>query len=192
MSTRIGSHLLQKAKHAIKGMLWPGKPGSVDSEFLDILRASQGTILKVCLYYSDRTPDGIRDMFQDIACALWEAWPSYKADSSIDTWVHSVALHTAVSQLRGRAKMPQFVALEDWMYDSIADEAATQGIDHYALVQRLSPKQRALVLLRLQGKSYREMGQILGLSEDAAKQHLFRIRQKLDTMKQKEQKKINL
>ena len=43
------------------------------TEFLEMLRQCEGTLLKVCLYFTDRRRDDIRDLYQEIACTLWES-----------------------------------------------------------------------------------------------------------------------
>ena len=35
-------------------------------------------LFKVCLFYTDRQPHNVRDMYQDIVCNLWQAWPSFR------------------------------------------------------------------------------------------------------------------
>ena len=47
---------------------------------------------------------------------------SFRGESSTDTWVHRVALNVAVTEVRRRARQPNFVPLEEWMYETIAEE----------------------------------------------------------------------
>ena len=44
-----------------------------EEQFLEMLARCERTVFKVCLFYTDRQPDNVRDMYQDIVCNLWEA-----------------------------------------------------------------------------------------------------------------------
>ncbi|MBQ6157245.1 MAG: sigma-70 family RNA polymerase sigma factor [Bacteroidales bacterium] len=69
-----------------------------ESEFMEMLARCERTLFKVCLFYTDRQPDNVRDMYQDIVCNLWQAWPSFRHESKANTWVYRVALNTAVAR----------------------------------------------------------------------------------------------
>ena len=44
-----------------------------ESEFMEMLARCERTLFKVCLFYTDRQPDNVRDMYQDIVCNLCES-----------------------------------------------------------------------------------------------------------------------
>lgn len=52
-----------------------------ESEFIEMLVRCERTLFKVCLFYTDRQPDNVRDMYQDIVCNLWQAWPNFRHES---------------------------------------------------------------------------------------------------------------
>ena len=52
-----------------------------ESEFMEMLARCERTLFKVCLFYTDRQPDNVRDMYQDIVCNLWQAWPNFRHES---------------------------------------------------------------------------------------------------------------
>lgn len=76
-----------------------------ESEFMEMLARCERTLFKVCLFYTDRQPDNVRDMYQDIVCDLKQAWPNFRHESKENTWVYRVALNTAVAQLLKRKKL---------------------------------------------------------------------------------------
>ena len=123
MSHRGGSSGSKKAGHSLFALFGrrPVREGE-EAAFLDMLGRSQRSIFQICLHFTDRRPDSIRDLYQEIVCTLWEAWPRFRGESNTDTWVHRIALNVAVSEIRSHARQPRFVPLEDWMYDTVADE----------------------------------------------------------------------
>ena len=155
-------------------------------EFLAVLNRSQRVIFQICLYFTDCQPASICDLYQEIACTLWEAWPTFRGQSATDTWVRRVALNVAVSEVRHSSRQPHFVPLEEWIYDTIAEEVAVAPPDYYRLIAALGPDERALLYLRLDRLPLRDIADIYGTSEAAIKQRLYRLRQKLNSLKQQD------
>ena len=157
-----------------------------EKKFLDMLNRSQRTIFQICLHFTDHHPEHIRDLYQEIVCNLWESWPDFRGDSSTDTWVRRVALNVAVTEIRRHAKQPRFVPLEDWMYDTISEEIDKAPPDYFRLISALDPDERALLYFRLEKLSIRDIAETLSTTEAAVKQRLYRLRQHIDTLKQKQ------
>ena len=158
------------------------------TEFLKMLRQCEGTLMKVCLYFTDRRRDDFRDLYQEIACTIWEAWPTFRGESDVNTWVTRIALNVAGQEIRKRKRMPQFVELEESFYDTLADEASDLRYHRlYNLIDRLDDDdERKLLFLYLDRKRLREIAEITGTTESAVKQKLYRIKQKLNDLKASE------
>lgn len=149
-----------------------------------MLSRSQRTIFQICLHFTDHHPEHIRDLYQEIVCTLWESWPNFRGNSSTDTWVRRVALNVAVTEIRRHSKRPRFVPLEDWMYDTISEEINKTSPDYFCLISALQPDERALLYLRLDHLSIRDIAETLSTTEAAVKQRLYRLRQHIDILKQ--------
>lgn len=48
---------------------------------MEMLARCERMLFKVCLFYTDRQPDNVCAMYQDIVCNLWQAWPSFRHES---------------------------------------------------------------------------------------------------------------
>jgi RNA polymerase sigma-70 factor (ECF subfamily) len=154
--------------------------------FIEMLRRSDSTIFKICLMFTDRDPKNVKDMYQDIVCSLWESWPRFRGQCKENTWVYSIAFNTAVSQVRHRSLSPMFLSLDDNTYNYLAEESKNSLIERlYELIDRLSPPDKALLLLYLDRIPAREMGQALGITEAAVNHRIERIKDKLKTLNQK-------
>lgn len=174
------------ASNAGLGLFALPVPDFVRDDFLEMLSKSQKTVFKVCLFFSDRQPDSIRDLYQEIVRTLWEAWPNFRGESSTDTWVRRIAINVAVNEMRSIARQPQFVPLEEWMYVAISEEREIPSTDYYRIISALDPDERELVYLRLDKLSLHEIAEMLSISEDSVKQRYRRLRQKINAFKQKE------
>lgn len=186
--SRVQSHAATKTRYtAIKTLFNLDMHSTEDSrEFLDMLNRSQHTIFQICLHFTDCQPDSVCDLYQEIACTLWQSWPSFRGQSACDTWIRRVALNVAVTEVRRRVRQPLFVPLEDWIYDTVAEEIDKAPPDYYRIISALDADERALLYFRLDKLSLREIADILGTSEAAIKQRFYRLRQKIDNIKEQE------
>ena len=145
-----------------------------------MLARCERTVFKVCLFYTDRQPDNVRDMYQDIVCNLWQAWPNFRGESKENTWVYRVALNTAVAQLRKRRRTPSFVLLTDEMVTTLVDPQQEELQKQlYSLIDQLNKADKSLILLYLDKIPYDQIAEIVGVSEAAARKRVERIKQKL-------------
>lgn len=116
----------------------------------------------------ERDPERRRDLEQEILLALWRALPSFRGDCSPRTWVYRVAHNVAATHAaRGsRDRLARAVALEDLDLEALpvdADRALLLERVH-ALVERLRPGDRQVLLLWLEGLDTREIAEVTGLS----------------------------
>lgn len=156
------------------------------NDFLEMLASSQGIIFKVCLFYTDRRPENVKDLYQEIVAALWESWPSFQHRSAATTWVYSVALRTAVGQHR-RRRLPPFVRLDEKLYSDLAESVNDELVDRlYELIDRLDDEEKETVLLYLDRVPRDEMARRLGISENSVSRRLNKIKAKLTKMNKNE------
>lgn len=164
------------------------KTKAQNQAFLEMLRQCNSTIFRICLMFTDRNPENVKDMYQDIVCTLWESWPSFRHQSSAHTWVYRIALNTAVSQMRHRSLSPMFLSLNNETYHNLADENRNLLMDElYTLIDLLSPDEKVLLTLYLDSIPARDIGLTLGITEAAVNHRIARIKKKLKKLNENEQ-----
>jgi RNA polymerase sigma-70 factor, ECF subfamily len=133
----------------------------------------------------ERDNEARRDLLQDIHVALWRSLARYDGRCSLRTWVYRVAHNTAISRvIRPRAALPTLVAIENDL-DSLAEAVdREQGFDRqraldrlYALIQRLRPLDRQVMLLYLEEEDAASIAEITGLSVANVSTKVRRIKQ---------------
>ena len=156
--------------------------------FLEMLQQNEGILIKVCICFTGRKRDDFQDLYQEIARTLWESWPTYRRESSQSTWVTRIALNVAGDEVTKRRRQPQFVELDENLYNTIAEEANDTIYNRlYNLISALdNDNERKLLFLYLDHKQLREIAEITGTTEEAIKQKLYRIKQKLRNLKETE------
>jgi RNA polymerase sigma-70 factor (ECF subfamily) len=112
--------------------------------------------------HSDR-----EDLFQEIALQLWHSVGTWRGDCAVATWMYRVALNTALAWRRKERRHQQGRQdIEDASCLLVAPSVHDPRLDWiYKRIAELDEANRALALLMLDGFSYREMAQVLGLSE---------------------------
>lgn len=166
--------------------LFKGQLASTEEQrrFLAMLGECQSVIFNICLLFTNRQYDSVQDMYQDIVYNLWKAWPSFRKRSSEATWVYSIALKTAVQAQRDSTKRPVLFAINDKILETLADEDANLRYDKlYKLIDRLDSEEKKLIFLYIDRHPLKEIADILGISEDAVKQRILRLKNKLQKMK---------
>lgn len=153
-------------------------------DFVAVLNQYQPLLQRVCRLYC---PDAAarQDLQQEIVLQLWRAWPSYeaRAGAKVSTWLYRVALNVAISELRQRTRKPAPTP-----FGMTAPEVAAapeSGPDTedlaqlYSAIERLSDVEKAFVLLYLEERSYEEMADILGITQNNVRVKMHRVQDKL-------------
>jgi len=155
---------------------------NIQQHFLDTIRQHTGILHKVCRMYC-RIAEDRQDLFQEMVAQVWKAFPGFKNEAKISTWVYRIALNTAISDFRKKQRKISTVALAANEILIIYGEEATAQKERSALMQhaidRLSDVEKALVMLYLEDKSYEEMEDILGISQGSLRVKMNRIKEKL-------------
>lgn len=150
------------------------------AQFNDLLSSSYKMLLKLCLHYTDRQPDNVQDLYQEIAYNLWKSFPTFQGQSKPTTWVYRIALNTALSQIRQRPSSVHFVSFDQEMLESIADEAQDDRTAIlYDIIHRLPSHEQVLFDLYLDDLSFDEISDVVGRTPQAVKQKIQRIKNKI-------------
>lgn len=154
----------------------------MEKEFLKSVNEHQGILFKICRMYCDDNDD-VNDLFQDMLLQLWQAWPSFKGTSKLTTWMYRICLNTAIARLRKSNRSPAVQTLTAAQYSM--PDAGPQRLDILfdselqAAIDGLDRIDKALIMLYLDEKSYKEIAEIMDLSETNVGVKLNRIKTKL-------------
>ena len=152
------------------------------NRFLELIEQNQDIVHKICSLYAVNIDDR-KDLSQEIICQLWKSYQSFRGDSKFTTWMYRVALNTALLNVRRSRCMVHTESLNEHHVD-IPAEAADHKIHGkisrlYEAINRLCKFDRAIVLLYLEQFSYREISEVIGISESNVSVRLVRIKKKL-------------
>ena len=120
------------------------------------------------------------DLHQELLLAVWQAIPAFRGAAKASTFVYRVAYNFAL--MWNRKRRPAEVALTEAQEtsrppDSNDDEARLEVM--YLHIRALPPIDRSLVLLYLDELPYREIAEVLGLTETNVGVRLNRVKKQL-------------
>lgn len=138
-------------------------------------------LFKVVRVYAP-TPADQDDLFQEIAIQVYRSVPNFRNESAVSTWLYRIALNTAMrwstqekKHTHGHNPVEEYEYLLkasttkrderlDWLYDEIG---------------RFDEIDRSITLLLLDGLSYKEMAEVVGISESNIGVKIHRIKKHL-------------
>lgn len=129
---------------------------------------------------------GVRaeDLTQEAFVRAWQALPKFRFESAFSTWLHRLAVNTALMELRSRRGGPRFDDDEDALDDvgmaDSAGQATALSLDLERAVATLPPRARAVLVLHdVEGWKHEEIAAELGMAVGSSKAQLHRARQLL-------------
>lgn len=164
--------------------------------FEQLVRSYDQSVLRLALNLL-RSPEDASDIYQEAFLRVYRNLHTFRFDCSFHTWLYRIVTNLCLDHLRKRK-----VRREDASHGSAAEDAPDQvavlreeRVDGDPLrklfsqqvkdrveniLAGLTPRERMVFEMRhYQGMRLRAIGEVLGTSEEAAKNCLFRATQKM-------------
>jgi len=156
---------------------------NMEKEFISLLNQHRGIIYKICRMYCADTEDR-QDLFQEIVLQLWKAYPAFKEDANISTWMYRIGMNTAISNYRKEKRRQSPTAFSNMLFEipdlTDSHEIPPETAPLYKAIGQLSTIEKAIVLLYLEEKTYEEIAGILGIGKSNVGVKINRIKGKLE------------
>ncbi len=167
-----------------------------ESAFEQLVRAYDSAVLRIALNML-RSPEDARDVYQEAFLRVHRNLHVFRFDCSFHTWLYRIVTNLCLDHLRKRKvrkEEPGTVDSAEGTIDRMAQfeepaphadpERQTQSRELGKRIEKalgdLSPRERMVFEMRhFQGLRLRNIGEVLGTTEEAAKNCLFRATQKL-------------
>jgi RNA polymerase sigma-70 factor (ECF subfamily) len=164
--------------------------------FAQLVRTYDQSVLRLAMNLL-RSPEDARDVYQEAFLRVYRNLHSFRFDCSFHTWLYRIVTNICLDQLRKRRVRKEETAVVETSdgpidrMESYEEEAAASNPERSTwnreLQQRiesalvgLTPRERMVFELRhYQGLRLRNIGEMLGTTEEAAKNCLFRATQKM-------------
>ena len=153
--------------------------GDVDA-FEVIYRRSAPAIFRLCRRMLGDEHEA-RDLVQDTFVRAWERLLSYRGQSSLDTWLHRVAVNVVLTHLRSTKRdAARLIDADDELFGArSADAPDDASMDIETALARLPAGARTVFALHVEGYSHDEIAQMTGIAAGTARAQLWRARRAL-------------
>ena len=122
------------------------------------------------------------DLFQEITIQIWYSIPSFRKESSASTWLYRIAFNTAIKWLQKERKHRNARETIDSVEHVLRDSGMPMDdrlVWLYEEISNFNAVDRSVILLLLEGLSYKEMAVILGITESNVGVKINRIKKNL-------------
>lgn len=148
--------------------------------FNSVIEAHKGIIYKISNSYC-RDNEDRNDLVQEIILKLWQGFETYNDEFKYSTWIYRIALNTAISNYRKeKVREKHFTPISETFFEIGYTDTTTETEYKYVLLQQfiseLKELDKALMLLYLDEKSYKEIAEILGISESNVGTKISRLK----------------
>jgi len=158
--------------------------------FHELLDTQKDRLYRLCRGYL-YAKDEVDDLFQDVLVNIWTSLESFRHEASIQTWTYRIAVNTALMYNR---KTTKSAALFRKVEPQALEQRAQEADDHRSerleslrkALARLNPQDRLIISLSLDELTYRQISEIVGITENYVGVKINRIKQQLERLIQRE------
>ncbi len=144
-----------------------------------------GIIIKICRAYTN-SQEEFEDYYQEVCLQIWRSKDQFQEQSEWSTWIYRISLNVCLTTLRKDKKTKRVtVEMPSGMPEPTAriissEIDSEQLLDAlYTAIKQLSEIDRAIILLYLDEKPYKEIARIIGTSPNNIGVRITRIKERL-------------
>ena len=141
---------------------------------------NQQRINRICSIYANNNEDQ-KDLIQEVVLNIWKSLPSYQQNASINTWVYRVILNVCLKRTYRQKNKQETISLDNLTFEpSIQETESNPRLEALKkCITKLEFSDRSVIVLYLEELSYKEIGDLVGISENYVAVKLKRIKKKL-------------
>ena len=152
-------------------------------KFIKIINDNKRLIYKVISIYC-RDVDDRKDLEQEVIIQLWKSLKSYNENFKLSTWIYRIALNVAISHYRkDQKRLKSNATLDEEIFRIVEDDYSEEQLNRsellYSFINQLDAFNKAIILLYLEENSYKEISEILGITETNVGTKIGRIKKQL-------------
>ena len=155
------------------------------SEFDTLYAREYPRIFRMCIGYASGDTLLAEEWTQDVFIRIWEHIGGFRGESQLSTWIYRVTVNTCLQHLRAsrrrpeRARDPAQIPQSEDVTTQDSEAPATR--EHrlralYQCINDMKPTNRTIILLELEGVAQKEIADVTGLSHQAVRTRIHRIK----------------
>lgn len=145
-------------------------------QFQEIYEQNQLFVRKSLYWVTGR--DSVDDIVQEVFLKIWKAWPKFKGQSSVKTWIYRITINCAYDYLKRDARLSKS---EEVVLQENASSPESEMVVERLLkeaIQQLSEKQKEVfILYYIQGLPVDEVASLTEIAVGTVKSRLSSSRE---------------
>ena len=151
------------------------------SHFEKIYQTNYQRVIRVCRGYVNGDEALAKDLTQEVFIKVWENLKSFREEAVVSTWIYRITVNTCLLQLRKKKYLKGEKALEKFaeLPEEPKPSKENQLKRMYQCINKLTKDSRGIILLELEGLPQKDIAAITGLSHEAVRVRIHRIKNSL-------------
>lgn len=153
-------------------------------KFIQVLKENKWVLYKVINTYC-KDSDDKKDLEQEIIIHLWKSFESYNNQYKISTWIYKIAMNVSISFYRNNINRKSRTSpisesifqVADQIDNSIFVDEERKFLNDF--INQLDEFNKEILVLYLDSFSYKEIAEIVGITESNVGTKINRIKNKL-------------
>lgn len=155
-----------------------------EKEFVEKINKHKGVIHKACRTYCKSFNHA--DLAQEILIEAWQSLSKFKKNCTFSTWLYFISRNVCISALRKQNKQPEFIDLLE--YSEVLEDVSNapemvkqlrEAIRYDTVINNIEEPYRAIFEMYIHGCSYEEISLQTGITENALRARICRIKKQL-------------
>ena len=152
-------------------------------KFIRIIKENKRIIYKVIYSYC-RDSEDRKDLEQEVIIQLWKSLKTYNETYKLSTWIYRIALNVAISHYRkDKKRIKNSISVDEEIFRIAEDDSDEEQKGRsellYHFINQLDSFNKAIIILYLEDNSYKDISEILGITETNVATKLSRIKKQL-------------
>ncbi len=164
-------------------------------EFKQLYTLNKDLVFNLSLQYVQNVEDA-EEITQDVFLAIYQKLDTFREEADYSTWVYRITINKALDFIKAKKRKKRFAFFtslfyedgnaikhdhSDFSHPGVALEQKESIASLFKLINELPERQKtAIILLKIEGRSQKEVALIMNLSEKAIESLLQRAKKNLD------------
>lgn len=149
--------------------------------FDSLYKENYSKVFRLCKGYFAGDTNTAQDVTQEVFIKVWEHLSTFKGESNISTWIYRIAVNTCLMTIRKNKKRNIFLNsdIPDLAQDEEQSTQEEQLKELYKHLETLHKEDKILMLMLLEGVPYKNISEVVGISEDSLRVRIHRVKKKV-------------
>lgn len=154
----------------------------LEAQFEAIYKDHYPKVIRLCMGYCNGDEALAKDLAQEVFIKVWQNLGSFRKEAALSTWIYRITVNTCLVQIRKQKKVK--LVSEDIGTTTLENETSSLVKEKhfnklYECIGKLSKTNKAIILLELEDVPQKEIAEVIGISHQALRTRINRIKKSL-------------